>query len=65
MKHTSFSGKRRNFLLAAGAGSAVVVGAVAVGEKAPEPVPVAASQKARVGYHETDHIRQYYDSARV
>ena len=56
--------QRRRFLAAAsGAGAlgtlAVLTGSVAAAE-APPPSPSATPS----GYHETDHIRQYYRTAR-
>ena len=62
---------RRGFL--AGAGAAGVAGAamLAVGGKGPVPAGDAAAEAAPVkplagrGYHETDHIRKYYDTTKV
>jgi len=53
---------RRGFLKAAPLGAlAVVAGTPAAAEPvAPEPVPDPAHKR---GYHETDHIRRYYQSA--
>lgn len=58
--------KRRGFLLAAGAGSAGAVAAVAIGVgKTPaEPKVVSAEEKAG-GYEETRHISNYYRTARI
>jgi len=55
---------RRNFLLAAGAGG--VAAAAALGGKrpqAPQKKPEAAS--GSTGYHVTEHVRKYYNTAKV
>lgn len=53
---------RRNFLKAAPLGA---LAAVAGGAEArAEPAPAAAAKpEVKRGYHETDHIRRYYQSA--
>jgi len=61
---------RRGFLAGAGvagiAGAAVLAtggkGASAIADVAPEAPP---TQVAGRGYHETDHIRKYYDTTKV
>ena len=58
---------RRNFLLGATLGSAGAVAAVVSGsgvQKALEVACVPAEKKIK-GYHETDHIRQYYETTRI
>lgn len=52
---------RREFFKVAGAG-AVAGGAAMV---AGTPEAEAASVEGRAGYRETDHVRRYYDSARM
>lgn len=54
---------RRGFLKAAPLGALVVAGAVAPASAAPEAAPAAPEPKAKRGYHETDHIRRYYETA--
>ena len=62
---------RRKFLLGATLGSAGAVAAVVTGGnvgQALNVVAVAPTEKAKVkvkGYHETDHIRQYYETTRI
>lgn len=59
---------RRKFLLGATLGSAGAVAAVVTGGNLTEAVEVAAAtpEKKKVrGYHETDHIRQYYATTRI
>ncbi len=55
---------RRNFLLAAGAGS-VATAAVITGnsQQAPAKKPLAGTSGK--GYHVTEHIRKYYNTAKV
>ena len=55
---------RRNFLLAAGAGSAAAV-AVVVGKGSQgEPKKTEAVSGSK-GYHVTEHIRKYYNTTKV
>jgi hypothetical protein len=58
---------RRVFLRAAGGAGALGALAVAAGQGAAAPVaaPQAPAEPlTQTGYHETEHIRQYYRSAR-
>lgn len=61
---------RRKFLLGATLGSAGAVAAVVAGAGAGGVTKVAldvaavAPEKKVKGYHETDHIRQYYETTR-
>ena len=57
---------RRHFLLAAGAGSAATAAAI-VAVKPASPTRAKAQNDKRVtaGYAETDHIRDYYRTAKV
>jgi hypothetical protein len=61
--------RRRGFLLGAGAAAGVGAAALAVGRNAQPPVEAAAPQDhkpvASRGYHVTDHVRKYYDTAKV
>lgn len=65
MKLKKVDGERRGFLrAAAGAGVLGALGtgrAQAAAEVVPQPEPAKPKQS---GYHETDHIRQYYATAR-
>jgi hypothetical protein len=58
--------RRRFFLGAATAGPALAVAALAVGRKEAVEVaaPVVAKPVVESGYHETEHIRNYYSTAR-
>ncbi|MBL8520671.1 MAG: formate dehydrogenase [Betaproteobacteria bacterium] len=58
--------KRRSFLLGATVGSAGAVAAVVAGGHVLPLAEVAKAAEAKPkGYHETDHIRQYYDTTRI
>ncbi|VXB92387.1 twin-arginine translocation signal domain-containing protein [Massilia sp. 9I] len=53
---------RRSFLKAAPLGALAVVAGSATAEEAPAPAPAPAPEAKR-GYHETEHIRRYYQTA--
>jgi hypothetical protein len=57
--------KRRRFLLALGAGSAATAAAATQAIAAPVAQATAAEAAGKQGYHETDHIRDYYASTRL
>ncbi len=60
--------KRRKFLFSAGAGGAGAVAAVAGGRVLLQPeaaVPAAKIPIADRGYQATEHVRNYYRTARV
>lgn len=57
---------RRNFLLAVGAGGAA--GAAAIAAKAvpqAQPAAIAADKKKSKGYYASEHVRNYYRTAKV
>lgn len=58
---------RRKFLLGATLGSAGAVAAVVSGRGVQKALEVASvpTEKKIKGYHETDHIRQYYETTRI
>jgi hypothetical protein len=67
MENRKINSKRRIFLTAATCGPALAVAAlmnarreVVQGEAAP---PVRTEPETSVGYHETEHIRNYYSTA--
>ena len=65
MENQKIDSKRRGFMLAAGAGSAAAVGAVAL-TSVPTGQKTAKAAPSKTGaYHESEHIRDYYDSARM
>lgn len=58
--------KRRGFLLAGSVGAAGAVAAVVAPKTQPvAPAAAALPKVGDVGYHESDHVRTYYDLARV
>lgn len=58
---------RRGFLRKAGlAGGAAAAAAVVTTEVAAAPAPGETPAKpGQQGYHETDHVRAYYETARI
>ena len=57
---------RRNFLLAAGLGSAGVAAAVVTGGKAVKAsAGEAPAAPEKTAYRESDHIRKYYKTTKV
>jgi hypothetical protein len=59
--------QRRGFLLAAGVGSAGAVAAVTVGvsKETVQPVTTVTAEDKAGGYAETQHVTNYYRTARV
>jgi len=53
---------RRGFLKAAPLGALAVVAGSPASAETPAPAP-AAQPAVKRGYHETDHIRRYYQTA--
>jgi hypothetical protein len=64
MKQSKLS--RRNFLLAAGAGGAAAAAAIAA-KTLPQTQPAANAddKKKTRGYHVSEHINNYYRTAKV
>jgi hypothetical protein len=57
---------RRNFLLAAGAGGAATIAAIAVKPQAqPQPEKSGTGKRATKGYAASEHINNYYRTAKV
>ncbi len=54
---------RRNFLKSAPLGALAVVTGTAGATEAPAAVAPAAAPGVKRGYHETEHIRRYYQTA--
>jgi hypothetical protein len=61
---TSANQGRRRFLFALGATSAGAAAAPALAA-APDVAATSTDAKAASGYRETEHVRDYYDSARI
>jgi nitrous oxide reductase len=64
-QHEESNGRREFLKQMALGGGAMAVAAVSGGALAAEEtdVPTPAKPAARKGYHETDHIREYYRTA--
>lgn len=61
---TAKSTNRRKFLMAAGLGSAGVAAAVVANGR--KPVKAAEAEAAQpTGYHVSEHILKYYETAKV
>jgi len=55
---------RRNFLLTVGAGGAAAAAAVATGRKAAQDTSATPAEGKR-GYQATEHVNNYYRTAKV
>jgi hypothetical protein len=55
---------RRKFLLTVGAGGAATVAAVVTARKS-TPAASGKGKRATVGYHATEHVNNYYRTAKV
>ena len=55
---------RRNFLLAVGAGGAATAAAVVATKKSP-PVKTGQGKRATRGYQASEHVTNYYRTAKV
>ncbi|MSQ54939.1 MAG: twin-arginine translocation signal domain-containing protein [Betaproteobacteria bacterium] len=56
---------RRNFLLAAGAGTAATAAAIVAKTSPSAPAAPDTSKRATKAYAETQHMRDYYRTAKV
>jgi hypothetical protein len=56
---------RRRFLFVLSASSAGAAAAAASPALAAPGASVTAAEKSATGYRETEHVRDYYDSARI
>ncbi|HZV97466.1 MAG TPA: formate dehydrogenase [Methylophilaceae bacterium] len=67
MKKTETALQRRSFMLTLGLGSLAGAAALLAGKqvKAAEVVQAKAETPAKKGYHESEHIKRYYRSARI
>ena len=64
MKSSEAKLSRRNFLLAVGAGGAAATAAL-VAKGPPAQPKKAEALTGSKGYHLTEHIRKYYNTAKV
>ena len=56
---------RRNFLLTVGAGGVAAASALAVKNSTPSATPEGNNKRATRGYHATEHVNNYYRTAKV
>ncbi len=56
---------RRNFLLTVGAGGAATAAAIVAKNSAPTPSPSKNDKRATRGYEASEHINNYYRTAKV
>lgn len=56
---------RRTFLVTLGAGGAAAAAAVVVTRPAPDAVAKESDKRSTQGYHVTEHVNNYYRSAKV
>jgi hypothetical protein len=65
MKSTRTKLSRRNFLLAATAGTAATAAAVIGKQQAEQPSVSGTDQPTGKGYQVTEHVQNYYRTARI
>ena len=65
MKETRTRLSRRNFLLAATAGTAAAAAAVVAKQEEDKPSAADAGGPAGKGYQATEHVNNYYRTARI
>ena len=65
MKQAQTKLSRRNFLLAATAGTAATAAAVIGKQQSEKPVVDGAAEPAGKGYQATAHVQNYYRTARI
>jgi len=65
MKATRTKLSRRNFLLAATAGTAATAAAVIGKQQVEQPSVAGADQPKDKGYQVTEHVQNYYRTARI
>jgi nitrous oxide reductase len=56
---------RRNFLLTVGAGGAATAAAIVVSKKSSTAPVSGKGKRATQGYHATEHVNNYYRTAKV
>jgi hypothetical protein len=65
MSHKKAMLSRRNFLLTAGAGSAVAAAAIVAKNTSPSQPDQGKDKRATRGYHASEHISNYYRTTKV
>lgn len=56
---------RRNFLLAAGAGGVATAAAIVTTNSTQKPAPASNDKRATRGYQSSEHVNNYYRTAKV
>ena len=56
---------RRNFLLTVGAGGAASAAAVVATRSTTKPAPASKDKRATRGYEASEHVNNYYRTAKV
>jgi hypothetical protein len=56
---------RRNFLLSLGAGSAATAAAIVATKNPPTSTPTSKDKRATRGYEASEHVNNYYRTAKV
>ena len=64
MKTTKAKLSRRHFLLSVGAGTAAGAAAI-VAKKEADTAPQESSPESKKGYQLTEHVRNYYRTAKI
>jgi hypothetical protein len=65
MKTTKSKLSRRNFLLAVGAGTAAGAAAIVAKQQTDTSTPQDGSIESKKGYQLTEHVRNYYRTAKI
>jgi hypothetical protein len=65
MKTAKAKLSRRHFLLSVGAGTAAGAAAIVGTKQSGEATPSATSPESQKGYQLTEHVRNYYRTAKV
>jgi len=65
MKEPTKRLSRRNFLLAAGAGGVATAAAIVAKNAPPTKTSSDSGKRATRGYHASEHINNYYRTAKV
>jgi hypothetical protein len=65
MSERSLRLSRRKFLLTVGAGSAATAAAVVATKKSSQQTTSGSGKRATRGYHATEHVNNYYRTAKV
>ncbi len=65
MKQSQAKVSRRTFLFAATAGTAATATAIAIKSNATKSKPTRGASESQQGYQLTEHVRNYYRTAKI